>query len=105
VSEGYSIVGVDPHNKRRAAVAITQNFHTQAKFKFHNTSEGLAIMLGRARAEMVKSSCWSAMFAIETRGHYWRNIAYYLEKRAIPFHKPTYVEAKARRKGYQLQKE
>jgi hypothetical protein len=57
VPEGYLVIGVDPHKKRHAAVAITQDFTTQAKFKVDNTREGLETMLGRAREEMVKSCC------------------------------------------------
>ena len=41
VPEGYLVIGVDPHKKRHAAVAITQDFTTRAKFKFNNTREGL----------------------------------------------------------------
>ncbi len=54
VPEGYLIIGVDPHKKRHAAVAITQDFTTRDKFKFDNTREGLETMLRRARTEMVK---------------------------------------------------
>lgn len=85
VPEGYLVVGVDPHKKRHAAVAITQDFTTQAKFKFDNTWEGLEMMLDRARVEMLKSSCRGVIFAIETGGHYWRNIAYFLDEQGIPF--------------------
>jgi hypothetical protein len=48
VPERYLVIGVDPHKKRHAAVAITQDFATQAKFKFDNASEGLEMMLDRA---------------------------------------------------------
>lgn len=51
VPEGYLILGVDPHKKKHAAVAITPYFTTKAKFKLDNTSEGLAMMLDRARVE------------------------------------------------------
>jgi hypothetical protein len=47
IPEGYLVVGVDPHKKRHAAGAITQDFATEAKFKFDNTSEGLEMMLDR----------------------------------------------------------
>ena len=66
VPEGYLIIGVDPHKKRHAAVAITQDFTTRDKFKVDNTREGLEVMLRRARMEMVKSDCRGVMFAIET---------------------------------------
>jgi hypothetical protein len=36
VPEAYLIIGIDPHKKRRAAVVITQDLTTQAKFKFDN---------------------------------------------------------------------
>jgi len=99
IPEGYLVVGVDPHKKGHAAVAITQDFATQAKFKFDNTSEGLEMMLDRARVEMVKSCCRGVMFAIETGGHYWRNIAYYLDERGIPFRFINQYILKRRREG------
>jgi transposase len=102
VPERYLVVGIDPHKKRHAAVAITQDFATQAKFKFDNTSEGLEMMLDRARVEMVKSCCLGVMFAIETGGHYWRNIAYYLDERGIPFRFINQYTLKRRREGKDL---
>jgi transposase len=99
VPEGYLVIGVDPHKKRHAAVAITQDFTTQAKFKFDNTREGLEMMLDRARVEMLKSECRGVMFAIETGGHYWRNIAYYLDERGIPFRFINQYTLKRRREG------
>jgi len=102
VPEGYLVIGVDPHKKRHAAVAITQDFTTQAKFKFDNTREGLEMMLDRARVEMVKSGCRGVIFAIETGGHYWRNIAYYLDERGIPFRFINQYTLKRRREGKDL---
>jgi transposase len=102
VPEGYLIIGVDPHKKRHAAVAITQDFTTRDKFKFDNTREGLETMLRRARAEMVKSDCRGVMFAIETGGHYWRNIAYFLDEQGIPFRFINQFTLKRRREGKDL---
>jgi len=102
VPEGYLVVGIDPHKKRHAAVAITQDFTTQAKFKFDNTREGLEMMLDRARVEMLKSGCRGVIFAIETGGHYWRNIAYYLDERGMPFRFINQYTLKRRREGKDL---
>jgi transposase len=102
VPEDYLVIGVDPHKKRHAAVAITQDFNTQAKFKFDNTREGLETMLARARVEMVKSNCRGVIFAIETGGHYWRNIAYYLDEWGIPFRFINQFTLKRRREGKDL---
>jgi len=102
VPEGYLVVGVDPHKKRHAAVAITQDFTTQAKFKFDNTREGLETMLDRAKIERVKSGCRGVMFAIETGGHYWRNVAYFLDEQGVPFRFINQFTLKRRREGKDL---
>jgi len=102
VPEGYLVIGIDPHKKRHAAVAITQDFTTRDKFKFDNTREGLETMLRRARMEMVKSGCRGVMFAIETGGHYWRNVAYFLDEQGIPFRFINQFTLKRRREGKDL---
>lgn len=102
VPEGYLIIGVDPHKKRHAAVAITQDLTTRDKFKFDNTREGLETMLRRVRTEMVKLDCRGVMFAIETGGHYWRNIAYFLDEQGIPFRFINQFTLKRRREGKDL---
>ena len=96
------VVGVDPHKKRHAAVAITQDFTIRDRFKFDNTREGLEFLLRRIRIEMIKSDCRGVMFAIETGGHYWRNIAYYLEERGIPYRFINQYTLKRRREGKDL---
>jgi transposase len=102
VPEGYLIIGIDPHKKRHAAVAITQDFTTRDKFKFDNTREGLETLLCRARTEMVKSGCRGVMFAIETGGHYWRNVAYFLDEQGIPFRFINQFTLRRRREGKDL---
>jgi len=102
VPEGYLIIGVDPHKKKHAAVAITQDFAVHCKFKFDNTREGLRVMLDRAREEMVRSGCRGVMFAIETGGHYWRNIAYFLDERGLPLRFINQYTLKRRRDGKDL---
>jgi len=102
VPEGCLVVGVDPHKKRHAAVAITQDFTIRDRFKFDNTREGLEFLLRRIRTGMVKPDCQRVMFAIETGGHYWRNIAYYLEERGIPYRFINQYTLKRRREGKDL---
>jgi hypothetical protein len=51
VSEGYLIIGVDPHKKKHAAVAITQEFTIRERFKFDNAKEGLELLLRRVKTE------------------------------------------------------
>ena len=85
VPEGYLVVGVNPHKKRHAAVAINEHLVVQTKFKFVNSRDGFDEALEKARVEMGKAGCRGVMFAIETGGHFWRNFAYFLEERGIPF--------------------
>jgi transposase len=102
VPEEYLIIGVDPHKKKHAAVAITQDLTIRDRFKLDNTREGLEMMLGRAKVEMVKSGCRGVMFAIETGGHYWRNVAYFLDEKGIPFRFINQYTLKRRREGKDL---
>ncbi len=104
VPEGYLIVGIDPHKKKHAAAAITQNLTIQARFKFNNTREGLDLLLQRAKSEMAKSNCRGVMLAIETGGHYWRNIAYYLDDKGIPYRFINQYTLKRRREGKDINK-
>jgi transposase len=85
VPAGYLVVGVDPHKKRHAAVVITQDFAVHGKFKFNNSREGFMMTLERVRVEMTKTGSRGVIFAIETGGHYWRNLAYFLDEVGIPF--------------------
>ena len=57
VPQDYLVMGVDPHKKKHAAVAITQDFMTLVKFKFDNSREGFEMMLQRSRVEMAKTGC------------------------------------------------
>jgi len=102
VPDGFLIIGIDPHKRKHAAVAITQDLTVRAKFKFDNTRDGLESMTERARTEMVKCGCRGVMFAIETGGHYWRNIAYFLDKQGIPFRFINQYTLKRRREGKDL---
>jgi transposase len=104
IPEGYLVIGVDPHKKKHAAVTITQDLTIHDRFKFDNTREGLEFLLKRVKTVMVKSGCQGIMFAIETGGHYWRNIAYYLDDRDIPFRFINQYTLKRRREGKDLNK-
>jgi len=102
IPKGYLVVGIDPHKKKHATVAITQDFTTHSKFKFDNSREGFEIALERIRAEMVRTGSKGVIFAIETGGHYWRNLAYFLDERGIPFRFINQFTLKRRREGKDL---
>ena len=102
VPVGYLVVGVDPHKKKHAAVAINEDLVVQTRFKFPNSRDGFDEALEKARAEMIKAECRGVMFAIETGGHFWRNFAYFLEERGIPFRLISQFTLKRMRDGRDL---
>lgn len=102
VPVGYLVVGVDPHKKRHSAVAMAQDYVVQSKFKFSNSRQGFGEALERGRTEMVRTGCRGVIFAIETASHYWRNFAYFLDQRGIPFRLINQFTLKRRREGKEL---
>jgi len=102
VPEKYLIVGIDPHKKRHAAVVMTQDFTIRNKFKFSNSHEGFKMVLERVIAESARAGCPGVMFAVETGGHYWRNLAYFLDEKNIPFRFINQFTLKRRREGKDL---
>jgi len=99
IPEGYLMVGIDPHKKKHAAVAMTQDFMVKNKFKFTNSKHGYEEALERVRWEMRSNGCRGVIFAIETASHYWRNLAYFLDERGIPFRLINQFTLKRRREG------
>jgi len=104
VPAGYLRLGVDPHKKKHAAVAMTEDLMAQSKFKFDNSRRGFEEALDRARAEMIRTGCHGVIFAIETAGHYWHNFAYFLDERGVPFRLINQFTLKRRREGKELNK-
>jgi len=102
VPVGYLVVGVDSHKKRHAAVAMLQDFTTNRRAKFNNSREGFGEMLEWARVEMVRTGCRGIIFAIETGGQYWRNLAYFLDEKGVPFRLINQFTLKRRREGKDL---
>jgi transposase len=102
VPQGYLVVGVDPHKSKHAAVAMTQDFTIRFKMKFNNSRDGFIEVLERVKSEIFKAGCQGVMFAIETGGHYWRTLAYYLDEKGIPFRFINQFTLKRRREGKEL---
>ena len=98
----YLVIGIDPHKKKHAAVFMTQDFTTHSKFKFDNSREGFDMVLEKARTVMLKTACRGVIFAIETGAHHWRNLAYFLDEKGIPFRLINQYTLKRRREGKDL---
>jgi transposase len=99
IPAGYLTIGIDPHKRKLVAVAITEDLMVRTRFKFDNSRDGFERALENARAEMAKAGSRGVIFAIETGGHYWRNFAYFLEERGIPFRLVSQITLKRMRDG------
>ena len=102
VPPGCLVVGIDPHKKRHAAVTMTQDYLVRTKFKFSNTREGIEGALEKIKTTMENTGSYSLIFAIETASHYWRNLAYCLDHKGIPFRLINQFTLKRRREGKEL---
>lgn len=102
IPERCLIVGVDPHKKKHAAVVMTLGARVQAKRKFDNALCGFEALAAWAREQMVVSGSRDVMYAIEAGGHYWRNVAYYLEGNGMALRLVSPFTLKRRREGEDL---
>ncbi|MFQ5827144.1 MAG: IS110 family transposase [Dehalococcoidia bacterium] len=102
IPAGFLLVGVDPHKKKHAAAAMTQDAVIRCKFKVVNSRRGYEELVERTRAQMLVTGSRGVIFAIETGSHFWRNLAYYLEAHGIPFRLINPFTLKRRREGRDL---
>lgn len=102
VPPGCLVVGIDPHKKRHAAVTMTQDYTVRTKFKFNNTKEGIEEALEKIKIVMENTECPNLIFAIETASHFWRNLAYFLDREGIPFRLINQFTLKRRREGKEI---
>ena len=102
VPEGYLLIGVDPHKKRHVAVMMTQDALLRRKLKVKNSRLGCEELLEWSEAERERWGCSGVIFGLEAGGHYWRNLAYFLDDREILFRMLNPFTLKRRREGRDL---
>ena len=67
IPEGYLLVGVDPHKKKHAAVAMTQDAMVHCKFKVVNSRRGYEELVERSRSTLPRQYC-SAQVRVMSAG-------------------------------------
>jgi transposase len=102
IPKEYLIVGVDAHKKSHVAVVMDENALVLRKVRFANSKSGFEEMLGRVRGEASKAGSGGVIFAIEAGSHYWRNLAYFLDRERVPFRLISPYTLKRRREGEDL---
>jgi transposase len=99
---GDLLVGVDPHKRRHAVITMNQKAVVGTRFKISNDRRGFEQLLRRVKQEAEKAGTSGIIFAIEAGGHYWRNLAYYLEEEGIAFRLINPFTLKRAREGEDL---
>jgi transposase len=79
------VIGLDPHKKMHGAIVITRDYTVQTRFKFENSRAGFEKAMTTVKCYMDRTQSRNIIFAIEAGGHYWRNIAYFLDEQGISF--------------------
>ncbi len=102
IPSGCLIVGIDPHKRMHAGVIMSQQAQILSKVKIGNTRQDFDYLVERAQAECPKAGATGVIFAIEAGGHYWRNLAYYLEERGLPLRLISPLTLKRQREGEDL---
>ena len=93
------LLGVDPHKKKHAVVVMTREAVCRGKFKVDNSRRGYEELLERGRRCAAEEGKQGMMFGIEAASHYWRNLAYFLKERGVPFRLINPFSLKRRREG------
>lgn len=99
---GDLLVGVDPHKHKHAIISMDQKAVVQTRFKVSNDRKGFEHLLMRVEQEAEKAGASGLIFAIEAGGHYWRNLAYYLDEKGVAFRLINPFTLKRAREGEDL---
>ncbi len=102
IPEGCLIVGIDPHKKRHVAIAMKQDARVTARRQFDNSINGFVELVHWAKEQARRIESENIMFSIEAGGHYWRNVAYYLDDQSMMFCLVSPFTLKRRREGDDL---
>lgn len=104
IPTNHLIVGVDPHKSGHAIVVMTREAVIRTKFKVGNDRKDFEQLIVKVKSEVSKAGASGAIFAIEAGGHYWRNLAYYLQAEGLLFRMINPFTLKRRREGQDLTK-
>ena len=99
VPDGYLVAGIDPHKKTYTMVLMTKEEKVLTSLKFDSSKNGFELAVKRVDEQIIKSGSKGVVFAMEAGGHYWRNLAYFLNERDIWFCLINPFTAKRLREG------
>ena len=99
VPDDYLVAGIDPHKKVHCMVIMKRDGHALTHLKFNNSKSGFELAIKEVNRQVIRSGSKGIIFAMEAGGHYWRNLAYFLYEKDIPFCLVNPFTAKRLREG------
>ncbi len=96
------LIGIDIGKKRHACVIMDLRANVVAQFKFSNSRQAFERLLERVYMLQTETQSNHLLFGMEPTGHYWRNLAYFLEGRGHRFRLVNPFTLKRHREGQDL---
>jgi len=96
------LIGIDIGKKRHACVIMDLRANVVAQFKFSNSRQGFEKLLERVYMLQTKTQSNHLLLGMEPTGHYWRNLAYFLEGQRYRFRLVNPFTLKRHREGQDL---
>jgi len=96
------LVGIDIGKKQHACIVMDLRAKMLARFKFSNSRQGFERLLEKVGATRREARAVHLLFGMEPSGHYWRNLAYFLEGQGYRFRLVNPFTLKRHREGQDL---
>lgn len=85
VDDRTLVIGVDISKYTHLALPKLKNGYELKAFEFCNSLDGFNKLISKAKEYMSRYGLTKPIIAMEPTGHYWENLAYYLESKGIEF--------------------
>lgn len=79
------LVGIDIGKKQHACVVMDLRAKVLTRFKFSNSRQGFERLLEKVEATRREAQADHLLFGMKPTGHYWRNLAYFLDEQGFRF--------------------
>ena len=96
------LVGIDIGKKQHACIVMDLRAKVLIRFKFSNSRRGFQRLLEKVEATRREAQADHLLFGMEPTGHYWRNLAYFLDGRGYRFRLVNPYTLKRQREGQDL---
>ena len=96
------LAGIDIGKKQHACMVMDLRARVLTRFKFSNSRQGFERLLEKLEATKREAQADHLLFGMEPTGHYWRNLAYFLEEQGFRSRLVNPFTLKRHREGQDL---